>query len=112
MVLNTKKTAVFHQMLYLSWGMCMFIWHHDVCAWNITLSINISQHPPVRSKLLTFEIQINDGVLGLFFQADAGDNEAKVMTKLAPEWVRSSDPLIRSPARYRWTTAPALRLDF
>ena len=32
------------------------------------------------------------------------------MTKLAPEWVRTSDPVIRSPARYRWTTAPALYL--
>ena len=31
------------------------------------------------------------------------------MTKLAPEWVRTSDPVIRSPARYRWTTAPATR---
>ena len=31
------------------------------------------------------------------------------MTKLAPEWVRTSDPVIRSPARYRWTTAPANR---
>ena len=40
-------------------------------------------------------------------QADAGDNEAKLMTKLAPEWVRTSDPVIRIPARYRWTTAPA-----
>ena len=40
-------------------------------------------------------------------QADAGDNEAKLMTKLAPEWVRTRDPVIRSPARYRWTTAPA-----
>ena len=30
------------------------------------------------------------------------------MTILAPEWVRTSDPVIRSPARYRWTTAPAL----
>ena len=30
------------------------------------------------------------------------------MTKLAPEWVRTSDPVIRSPAHYRWTTAPAL----
>ena len=30
------------------------------------------------------------------------------MTKLAPEWVRTSDPVIRSPARYCWTTAPAL----
>ena len=30
------------------------------------------------------------------------------MTKLAPEWVRTSDPVIRCPARYRWTTAPAL----
>ena len=29
------------------------------------------------------------------------------MTKLAPEWVRTSDPVIRSPARYRWTAAPA-----
>ena len=28
------------------------------------------------------------------------------MTKLAPEWVRTSNP-VRSPARYRWTTAPA-----
>ena len=25
------------------------------------------------------------------------------MTKLPPEWVRTSDPVIRSPARYRWT---------
>ena len=32
------------------------------------------------------------------------------MTKLAPEWVRTSDPVIRSPARYRWTTAPAIDL--
>ena len=29
-------------------------------------------------------------------QADAGDNEAKLMTKLSPEWVRTSDPVIRS----------------
>ena len=29
------------------------------------------------------------------------------MTKLAPEWLRTKDPVIRSPARYRWTTAPA-----
>ena len=41
-------------------------------------------------------------------QADPGDNEAKLMTKLAPKWVRTSDPVIRSPARYRWTTAPAM----
>ena len=32
------------------------------------------------------------------------------MTKLGPEWVRTSDPVIRSPARYRWTTAPALHI--
>ena len=31
------------------------------------------------------------------------------MTKLAPEWVRTNDPVIRSPARYRWTTAPATK---
>ena len=27
------------------------------------------------------------------------------MTKLAPEWVRTSDPVVRSPARYRWFTS-------
>ena len=32
------------------------------------------------------------------------------MTKLAPEWVRTSDPVIRTPARYRWTMAPADKL--
>ena len=31
------------------------------------------------------------------------------MTKLAPEWIRTSDPVIRSLARYRWTMAPDLR---
>ena len=30
------------------------------------------------------------------------------MTKLAHEWVQTNDPVIRSPARYRWTMAPAL----
>ena len=35
-----------------------------------------------------------------------GDNEAKLMTKLSPEWVRTSYPVIRSPARYRWTRRP------
>ena len=57
----------------------------------------------------------NDGVLGFFVhivyaklgQADAGHNQVKLMTKLAPEWVRTNDPVIKSPARYRWTTAPA-----
>ena len=33
------------------------------------------------------------------------------MTKLAHEWVRTSDPVIRSPACYRWTTAPAWSAD-
>ena len=41
-------------------------------------------------------------------QADAGDNEVKLMTKLAPEWIRTSDPVIRSRARYRWTMVTAL----
>ena len=39
-------------------------------------------------------------------QADAGDNDVKLMTKHAPEWVRTRDPVIRSPARYRWIMAP------
>ena len=29
------------------------------------------------------------------------------MMKHAPEWVRTCDPVIRSPVRYRYTTAPA-----
>ena len=33
------------------------------------------------------------------------------MTKLAPEWVRTSDPVIRSPACYCWTTARALSIS-
>ena len=33
------------------------------------------------------------------------------MTKLTPEWIRTSNPVIRSPACYRWTTAPALELE-
>ena len=40
-------------------------------------------------------------------QADAGDNEVKLIMKLAPEWVRTNDPVIRSSAHYRWATAPA-----
>ena len=32
------------------------------------------------------------------------------MMKLAPEWVQTSDPVIRSPACYRWTTAPPLNI--
>ena len=33
------------------------------------------------------------------------------MTKLAPGSFRTSDTVIRSPARYRWTTAPASHSD-
>ena len=39
-------------------------------------------------------------------QADAGDNETKLIMKLAHEWFRTSEPVIISPARYRWTMAP------
>ena len=34
------------------------------------------------------------------------------MTKLAPEWVRTSDQVIRSPVRYLCTTAPADSLSW
>ena len=34
-------------------------------------------------------------VYALLGRADAGDNEAKLMTKLAPQWVRTSDPVIQ-----------------
>ena len=42
-------------------------------------------------------------------QAGAGDNEAKLMTKLAPEWVRTSDPVIRSPA-LKWLITLTLNI--
>ena len=42
-------------------------------------------------------------------QAGARDNEVKLIMKHAPEreWVQTSDPVIRSPAPYRWTTSPS-----
>ena len=45
----------------------------------------------------------------IFFQdklglASTGDNEVKLMMKHAPEWVRTGDPVIRSPAPYLSTT--------
>ena len=39
-------------------------------------------------------VQIVKAKLG---QASAGDNEVKLMMKHDPEWVRTSDPVIRSP---------------
>ena len=36
-------------------------------------------------------------------QADARNND-----KSCPEWVRTSDMVIRAPARYHWTTVTAL----
>ena len=33
-------------------------------------------------------------------QSDTGDNEVKLMMKHAPEWVRTSDSVIRNPACY------------
>ena len=63
---------------------------------------------PVLNEMMVFQASFVHIVQAKLGQADAGDNEAKLMTKLAPEWVRTSDPVIRSPARYRWTTAPAL----
>ena len=40
-------------------------------------------------------------------QSSAGDIEVKLMMKYAPEWVRNSNPVIRSPALYLFTTASA-----
>ena len=39
-------------------------------------------------------------------QANAGDSEVKLIMKHAPEWVRTSDPVIRNPAWYLWSTVP------
>ena len=60
-----------------------------------------------RNEMMVFYASFVHIVYAKLGQADDGDNEAKLMTKLSPEWVRTSDPVIRSPARYRWTTAPA-----
>ena len=40
-------------------------------------------------------------------QASICDNEVKLMRTPVPDWVRTTDPVIRSPARYLWTTTPA-----
>ena len=61
----------------------------------------------MKCQMIVFQASFVHIVQAKLGQADAGDNEAKLMTKLAPEWVRTSDPVIRSPPRYRWTTAPA-----
>ena len=42
------------------------------------------------------------------FRGHSGDIEVRLMMKHAPESVRTSDPVIRSSACYRWTTAPVL----
>ena len=63
----------------------------------------------VGNEMMVFQASFVHIVQAKLGQANAGDNKAKLMTKLAPEWVRSCDPVIRSPARYRWTTAPADR---
>ena len=60
---------------------------------------------------LTSSVRIAWAKMG---QARAGDDEVKFM-KHAPEWVRTSDSVIRGPARYIWTSslliyyAPATR---
>ena len=42
-------------------------------------------------------------------QAGAGDNEAKLMMKHAPKWVRTCDPVIRSPALLVLVTSSGLQ---
>ena len=37
----------------------------------------------------------------------ARDNEVKLMMKYAPEYVQTSNPVIRSPVHYLWNTTPA-----
>ena len=40
----------------------------------------------------------------------AQDNEVKLLMKHASEWVRNSNPVIRSPAHYLWTTTPVFKV--
>ena len=73
---------------------------------HMWIHIHICAHGHTRIYIHTWiHIQTYIYLQANLGQAVAGDNEAKLMTKL--EWVRTSDPVIRSPARYRWTTAPA-----
>ena len=53
-------------------------------------------------------VQIICPKLGL---ARAGDDAVALTMKHTPEWVRTSDPVIRSPARYLWTTASGAGLN-
>ena len=59
---------------------------------------------------------LNDIGLSLFLyivrlfkldQTSTGENEVKLMMKHAPEWVRTSDPVIKSPDCYLWIIVPA-----
>ena len=63
----------------------------------------------LNSGMVQLGIQkLSSGNLGGRRIKSAGDNEVKLIMKLATShadgWVRTSNPVIRSPARYRWTT--------
>ena len=59
-----------------------------------------------KNEIMVFYASFMHIVEAILGQADARDNEAKLMTKLAPEWVGTTDPVIRSPARYRCLRRP------
>ena len=63
------------------------------------------------NEMMVFRASFVHIIAAKLGQADSGDNEAKLMTKLAHEWVGTSDPVIRSLARYRWTTAPTPHIN-
>ena len=58
------------------------------------------------NEIMVFYASFVHIVLAKLGQADDGYNEVKLTTKHAPEWVRSSDPLIRDTAHHLWTTVP------
>ena len=61
---------------------------------------------------MLFHVFVVHIAYGTLCQANTGDNELKLMMKHSPEWGRDSNPVIRSPARYPWTTARACNIYY
>ena len=56
-----------------------------------------------RNEMMVFSASFVHIVYAKLGQASARDNEVKP-SEISLEWIRTSDPVIRSPARYLWTT--------
>ena len=89
-----------HQEHYIYWR-CIMITHRRTLYLLKVHYDNTSRNAWCFRPLLCTLFRLN------WAKVTPGILRWTLMTKLAPEWVRTSYPVIRSPARYRWTAAPA-----